>query len=115
MDAVLSADVDDAPMRQRQYTAPVHVPSAKAPHALRETLPAICPQMVSDPAHGLGIRSALVASYRLCFGIAPTTREDADSQRIAVDRGGQLNLGRPHHQMMGLAFQRANEYSPIID
>ena len=24
VDAVLSADVDDAPMRQRQYTAPVH-------------------------------------------------------------------------------------------
>jgi len=27
-DAVLSADVGDAPMRQRQYTAPVHAPSA---------------------------------------------------------------------------------------
>jgi hypothetical protein len=34
VDAVLSADVDDAPMRQRQYTAPLHVPSAKAPHNL---------------------------------------------------------------------------------
>ena len=30
VDAVLSADVDDAPMRQRQYTAPVEVPSASA-------------------------------------------------------------------------------------
>ena len=28
VDAVLSADVDDAPMRQRQYTARVEVPSA---------------------------------------------------------------------------------------
>jgi hypothetical protein len=28
VDAVLSADVGDAPMRQRQYTAPVHGPSA---------------------------------------------------------------------------------------
>jgi hypothetical protein len=28
VDAVLSADVGDAPMRQRQYTAPVQAPSA---------------------------------------------------------------------------------------
>ena len=35
VDAVLSADVGDAPMRQRQYTAPVHAPSAYAPHAVR--------------------------------------------------------------------------------
>jgi hypothetical protein len=28
VDAVLSADVGDAPMRQRQYTAPVDAPSA---------------------------------------------------------------------------------------
>ena len=41
VDAVLSADVGDAPMRQRQYTAPIHAPSAKAPNAVRETLPAI--------------------------------------------------------------------------
>ena len=40
VDAVLSVDVGDAPMRQRQYTAPVHAPSAQAPHAVRETLPA---------------------------------------------------------------------------
>ena len=33
VDAVLSADVGDAPMRQRQYTAPVHAPSAQAPSA----------------------------------------------------------------------------------
>src|SRR5512145_2511703 len=36
VDAVLSADVGDAPMRQRQYTAPVEAPSASAPHAVRE-------------------------------------------------------------------------------
>ena len=35
VDAVLPADVGDAPMRQRQYTAPVHAPSAYAPHAVR--------------------------------------------------------------------------------
>ena len=35
VDAVLSADVGDAPMRQRQYTAPVHAPSEYAPHAVR--------------------------------------------------------------------------------
>jgi antitoxin (DNA-binding transcriptional repressor) of toxin-antitoxin stability system len=38
VDAVLSADVGDAPMRQRQYTAPVHASSAQA---VRETVPAI--------------------------------------------------------------------------
>jgi hypothetical protein len=37
VDAVLSADVGDAPMRQRQYTAPVHAPSAYGPHAVRRT------------------------------------------------------------------------------
>ena len=36
VDAVLSADVGDAPMRQRQYTARVEAPSASAPHAVRE-------------------------------------------------------------------------------
>jgi hypothetical protein len=36
VDAVLSADVGDAPMRRRQYTAPVETPSASAPHAVRE-------------------------------------------------------------------------------
>ena len=36
VDAVLSADVGDAPMRQRQYTAPIEAPSASTPHAIRE-------------------------------------------------------------------------------
>jgi len=31
VDAVLSADVGDAPMRRRQYTAPVHAPPAQPP------------------------------------------------------------------------------------
>ena len=48
VDAVLSADVGDAPMRQRQYTAPVHAPSAQAPHAVRETLPATSRVVASD-------------------------------------------------------------------
>ena len=38
MDAVLSADVGDAPMRQRQYTAPIHAPSAKAPNAVLQRM-----------------------------------------------------------------------------
>ena len=41
VDAVLSADVGDAPMRQRQYTVPVHTPPAQATHAVRATSPAI--------------------------------------------------------------------------
>src|SRR4029453_12588220 len=32
VDAVLSADVDDAPIRQREYTAPVHAPLAQPSH-----------------------------------------------------------------------------------
>jgi len=39
VDAVLSADVDDAPMRRRQYTAPVHAPLAQPSHAVRATYP----------------------------------------------------------------------------
>ena len=39
VDAVLSADVDDAPIRQRQYTAPVHTPLAQPSHAVRATYP----------------------------------------------------------------------------
>src|SRR5258705_1778256 len=39
VDAVLSADVDDAPIRQRQYTGPVHAPLAQASHAVRATYP----------------------------------------------------------------------------
>jgi hypothetical protein len=38
VDAVLSADVDDAPMRQRQYTAPVETPSAPNTPGYAQTL-----------------------------------------------------------------------------
>ena len=38
VDAVLSADVGDAPMRQRQYTAPVRAPPAQALNGARATL-----------------------------------------------------------------------------
>src|SRR4029453_8952763 len=40
VDAVLSADVDDAPIRQREYTAPVHAPLAQ-PSLESEQLTAI--------------------------------------------------------------------------
>ena len=48
VDAVLSADVGGAPIRQRQYTAPVDALSAQAPHAERETLLATGRLLASD-------------------------------------------------------------------
>ena len=55
VDAVLSADVGDAPMRQRQYTAPVQAPSAFAPYPVRETLPATSRQAFTNPVMRIAI------------------------------------------------------------
>jgi hypothetical protein len=65
VDAVLSADGGDAPMRQRQNTAPVEASSALAPHAVRENTTRVKSRYVEE-AHRpfwLAFTPAVVAGF----------------------------------------------------